>query len=145
MRHVIPPILILLLVAGVLGACSRTPDEQQVRDGISAAASATEQGDARAFGKILSEDFDGNEGELDRQRLLNMLRVQHLRGAKPGVLLGPVSVEKRGGRLVADFTVTLSGGGRVLPDRVGVYKVQTAWKQEGSSWLCYTASWTRKL
>lgn len=145
MRYVIPPFLILLLVVGVLGACTRTPDEQQVRDAIGAAASATEQGDARALGKILSEDFDGNEGELDRQRLVNMLRVQHLRGAKPGVLLGPVSIEKRGERLVADFTVTLSGGGRVLPDRLGVYKVQTAWKQEGSNWRCYSANWTRKL
>lgn len=145
MRHVILPLLILLLVTGVLGACTRAPDEQQVRDAIGTAASAVEQGDARALGKILAEGFDGNGGDLDRSRLLSMLRVQHLRGEKPGVFLGPISIEKRGERLLAEFTVSLSGGGRVLPDRLGVYKVETAWKQEGNDWRCYSATWKRKL
>lgn len=139
MPWVLPALLILL------AACSSTPDEQQIRDAIQTAATAAESADAGAFGDVLSDDFDGNKGELDRSRLINMLRVQRLRGAKPGVLLGPVTIEARGNRYVANFTATLSGGGRILPDRIGVYTIETAWKQVDGDWRCYSATWKRKL
>ncbi|MGA7296416.1 MAG: hypothetical protein WBW92_02750 [Rhodanobacteraceae bacterium] len=137
--------LLLLSFLFTLAACSHTPDEQQVRDAIHAAAAAAEQTDAGDFGDFLSEDFDGNSGRLDRRKLMSMLRLQHFRGDKVSVLLGPLTVEPRGDRMVADFTVTLGGGGRLLPDRLGVYKVQTAWKREDGQWRCYNASWKRNL
>lgn len=129
----------------VLAACTSTPAEQQIREAIEAAATAAEHADAAAFGDVLGNDFDGNHGELDRPRLLNMLRVQRLRGAKPGVLLGPIHIEARGERYVASFTATLTGGGRILPDRIGVYTIETAWKKDSNTWLCYSATWKRKL
>ena len=138
-RHLAP--LLLLLLA----ACSSPPAEQQIRAAIEAAAAAARNADASAFGDLLSEDFDGNQGTLDRQRLMNMLRVQRLRGAKPGVHLGPVRIEARGERYLASFTASLTGGGRILPDRIGVYTIETAWKQVDGDWLCYSATWKRKL
>ena len=137
--------LIAMLLPVLLAACSSTPAEQQIRESLQAAAAAAQAADAGAFGDVLSDEFDGNRGELDRTRLLNMLRVQRLRGAKPCVLLGPISIEARGDRYVTSFTATLSGGGRILPDRIGIYSIETAWKRVNGDWLCYSASWKRKL
>src|SRR3546814_11347657 len=82
---------------------------------------------------------------LDRRRLMAMVGLLKLRGESIGVLLGPVSVEPRGERMVATFTVTLSSGGRLLPDRLGLYRVTSGWRKEGGAWSCYTARWERYL
>jgi len=135
---------LLAMLAISLAGCHRTDAEQQVRESIAAVAEAAEAGSASDIGKALSEDFDGNQGDLDRRGLLNMVRVLTLRGEHIGVTLGPVSVEPRGERLVATFTVSLSSGsGSLLPDRLGVYQVETAWREEQGEWLCYVASWKR--
>lgn len=93
----------------------------------------------------LSDDFDGNAGELDRRSLGNMVRILTLRGEHVGVTLGPVGIEHRGARMVATFTVTLTSGGRLLPDQLGVYRVESAWRNENGKWRCYTASWTHAI
>jgi len=138
--------LLLALFALVLPGCRRTPDEAKVREAITAMAQAAEEGSARGVGASLSEDFDGNGGELDRQRLLGMIRLLALRGEKVGVTMGPVAIEPRGERMVASFTVTLSScSGGLLPERMGLYRVESAWRVEDGSWRCYTASWHRAM
>ena len=137
--------LSLMLALMVLTACHRTPDETQVRAAITSVAEAAEQGVARNVLAPLSEDFDGNGGELDRRALGHLVRVFALRGEHIGVTVGPVAVERRGERLLATMTVTLTGGGRLLPDQAGVYRVQSAWRQQDGRWLCYTATWERAL
>lgn len=137
-------IILVVIALASLSGCSHTPDEQQVRGAIKAAAGAVESTDAGAFGDYLEKDFVGNDGDLDRRRLIGLLRLQHLRGEHVTVLLGPVSIERRGERLLANFTVTLGGGG-LLPDRLGVYRVKSAWRQDSGDWLCYSASWKRVL
>ncbi|CAM5276659.1 hypothetical protein [Rhodanobacter lindaniclasticus] len=140
----VPVVVVLIVLA--LAACHRTPDEEQVRAAITAMAQAAEAGSASGAGEALSEDFDGNAGELDRRRLTGMVRLLSLRGERVGVTMGPVSIEPRGERLVATFTVTLtSGGGRLLPDQLGVYRVTSGWRKEDGEWRCYTASWTRSM
>lgn len=133
------------LMAG-LAACQRPPDEQQVRQAIAAGAKAAEAADAGGFGDVVSDGFDGNEGGFDRRRLLGMLRLMRLRGEHMTVLMGPVSVEPRGQRYVATFTVTLgSGNSRLLPRRLGVYHVTSAWRLENGDWHCYSAHWKRRM
>ena len=135
----------LLWCVAMLGACHRTPDEERIRAAISSTARAAEAGSASGVGEWLSEEFDGNAGELDRRRLIAMVGLLKLRGERIGVVLGPVSVEPRGERLVATFTVTLSSGGRLLPDQLGLYRVTSGWRKEGGDWRCYTASWERSI
>ena len=134
------------LLATSLPACRRTPDEVRIREAIAAIAQAAESGAASDVGKPLSDDFDGNAGELDRRRLTGMVRLLALRGEHIGVTMGPISIEHRGARMLATFTVTLtSSGGRLLPDQLGVYRVESAWRDEDSTWRCYTAKWTREM
>ena len=133
------------LFALSLSACRHTPDEQQVREAITAVAQATEAGAASDVGAPLSDDFDGNAGELDRRGLTNMVRLLALRGEHIGVTMGPVTIEHRGERMVATFTVTLTSGGKLLPDQLGLYQVESAWRMDDDKWRCYMASWKQSM
>jgi hypothetical protein len=144
-RKIFPLSAVLLACVVLLAGCHRTPDEERIRAAITATAQAAEAGSASGVGDSLSEDFDGNTGELDRRRLMAMVGLLKLRGEHVGVVLGPVSVEPRGERMVASFTVTLGSGGRLLPDRLGVYRVTSGWRREGGDWRCYTANWKRSI
>lgn len=136
---------VAFVLSGMLAACRHAPDEARVREAIEASAKAAQQTAASGAVAALSEEFDGNGGQLERKDIANLIRLARLRGERVGVTLGPISVERRGERLVADFTVSLTQGSHLLPDAAGVYQVETAWRREGGEWLCYSASWKRQL
>jgi len=138
-------LLTAMLCAAILPGCRHTPDEVQVREAIAAVAQAAQAGAAGDVVAPLSDDFDGNAGELDRPALANMVRLVALRGEHVGVMLGPVTIEHRGARMVATFEVTLSSGGRLFPDRLGIYQVESAWRKQHGKWRCYTASWKHSM
>ncbi len=135
----------LVVCAMSLAACRHRPDEVQVREAIAAVATAAEAGAAGDVVAPLSDDFDGNAGELDRRSLANLVRLFALRGEHVGVTLGPIGIEHRGARMVATFTVTLTSGSHLLPDQLGLYRVESAWRNEDGKWRCYTASWTHAM
>lgn len=136
---------LIVAVCMVATACHRTPPEEAVRRAVHAAEQAAEQTDAGAFADRLSADFTGNTGEVDRTQLTNLLRLARLRHESVHVLMGPVTVAPRGDRYVVSFTVTLTSGGRLLPEDMGVYDVESAWRREGGEWVCYSATWKRPL
>ena len=138
-------LLLLALCAMVLSSCRHAPDEAQVRTAIASTAQAAEANAAGDVVAALSDDFDDNAGELDRRSLANMVRLFALRGEHIGVTMGPVTIEHRGERMVATFTVTLSSGSHLLPDQMGLYQVESAWRMEDGKWRCYTASWSHSL
>jgi hypothetical protein len=137
-------VLLLGIVIGLL-VYHRTPDEKLIRQSIDAAIQATEQADASALSALLTDDFDGNSGAMTQQDVANPLRLARLRGETLHAVLGPVDVEKRGERYVANFMVTLTSGGKVFPAQLGVYKVEAAWRKDGREWRCYEATWTQQL
>lgn len=138
-------LILLVLSTGGLTACHRTPDEVQVRHSIEAMAGAAKAASAADLVASLSADFDGNGGELDSRSLGNLMRVLSLRGEHVGVIIGPITIEPRGERMLARFTVTLSSGGNLLPDQLGMYAVESAWRVEDGHWRCYSASWKRAM
>lgn len=138
-------LLLAALALTIVSGCRRTPDELQIRSAITAVAGAAEAGSASGVVKFISEDFDGNEGELDRRTLANLVRIATLRGEHIGVTTGPVGIEHRGERIVATFTLTLSSRSRLLPEYMGLYQVQSAWRKLDGAWRCYSASWKRTL
>lgn len=139
-KMLVKPLLCGLLALGV-SACHRTPDESRVRQGIEVAEHAAEHADASALGDVLSDDFDGNAGAMDRRQLLGLLRAAAFRGETIHALTGPITVEQRGDRYLARFTVTLTSGGKLLPAQIGTYNVETAWRKDGREWRCYSATW----
>lgn len=135
----------LCLLLALLTGCRHAPDEERVRDAIAATAEAAEAGKAGDTVAALSDDFDGNAGALDRRALANLVRAYALRGQKVHVLMGPTEVSRRGDRMTATFTVTLTAGAGVLPDNAGAYMVETGWRKEGGEWRCYIATWKPAL
>lgn len=129
----------------LLAACHRTSAEQQVREAIGQAAQAVRDRDAGALDDLLSKDLATPGHDLDRRQLLGMLRLARLRNERVTVLLGPVDIASRGERILGRFTATLGGGGRLLPDRLGVYRVETAWRREDGDWRCYSVRWTKQI
>jgi hypothetical protein len=140
-----PLLSLLVILATTLAGCRHTPDEEQVRQAISATSAAAEAGKPGGTVEALTDDFDGNAGQLDKRGLANLLRVFALRGQKINVLMGPVTVEPRGERMVARFTVTLTAGAGILPDNAGAYDVETGWRKDDGAWRCFTATWTKAL
>lgn len=137
--------MLLVWSMTVFAGCRHAPDEARIREAIARTAQAAEAADPGGVVAAVGENFDGNDGEFDRARLAGIVRLIRLRGDHVGVTLGPVDVTHRGDRLLADFSVTLTSGGRLLPAELGIYKVRTAWRRVDGSLVCYWAHWTRSF
>ncbi len=135
----------VLILLSLIAACHRTLDEEQVRQAIASAATDARNNDADGVLAVVSNDFLGNDGELDRHALKQMLVLRAFRKDSTGVLIGPISVQRQGDRLIATFTLTLTGGkaDSLLPDQADVFAMTTAWKREDGRWRCYSANWRR--
>lgn len=135
------------LLLPALAGCHRMPDEEQVRQAIASAATAARSNEAGGVLDAVSDDFTGNDGDLDRRGLRQLLAVRAFRHDSTGVLIGPIAIEHSGDRLIAHFTLTLTGGkpDSLLPDQAAVYAMTTAWRRDSGHWRCYVATWSRKL
>jgi ketosteroid isomerase-like protein len=135
----------LLPILLVMTACHHEPAEQQVRAAIASAASAARSNDVHGVLAMVSDDFVGDAGDFDKRALHRLLAVRALRQDQTGVLVGPITFERKGDRIVARFNLVLTGGkpGDLLPARSSVHAMTTAWRREGGKWRCYHAEWTR--
>jgi hypothetical protein len=133
---------LLLLSAG----CTRTPDEQRIREAVEAMRRAIVEHSPRAFLAHVSDDFVGNDATIDKAALGNLLRVEVLRNDQVGVMLGPIDVELDGDRATVRVAATFTGGsGGLLPERGSVYSISSGWKRNGSDWVCLSAKWQQQL
>jgi hypothetical protein len=140
-----PWIALAFLLMVALAGCRHTPDEERVRNAVAATVEGAEAGKASDTVEALTDDFDGNAGQLDKRSLANLVRLYAVRGQSIRVLVGPTTIEPRGDRIVATFTVTLAAGVGVLPDNAGAYQVETGWRKESGEWRCFTATWKKAL
>ena len=138
-----------LALAGLLillAACSRTPDEERIRQTITAMREAIEAHTPRAFMAHVDDDFVGNDAGIDKAALANILRVEVLRNDQVGATLGPIDVELQDDRATVRVTATFTGGsGGLLPERGSVYSITSSWKRKGSEWVCFRAKWEQEL
>ncbi|MGH8145896.1 MAG: hypothetical protein ACREPY_06140 [Rhodanobacteraceae bacterium] len=134
---------LLLPVLLAMAACHHTPAEQQIRAAIASAASAARDNDVHGVLGVVSDDFAGHDGDFDKHALHRLLAVRALRQDKTGVLVGPITFERKGDRIIAHFNLVLTGGkpGDLLPEQSSVYAMTTAWRREDGDWRCYHASW----
>lgn len=128
----------------VIGAaCARQPDADAIRTAITEMAGAAQAQRSADLLAWISEDFTGNDGEVDRAQLVNLLRAQLLGHRAIGVSLDAINVELSGDRATARFDATLSdASGRWLPDRSEVLRFVTGWRRERGTWRCYNAHWS---
>jgi len=137
--------VVLSLAIGMLAACHHVPAEQQVRQAIESAAAAARANEPSDVLAVVSDDFIGNDGDLDKRGLHRLLALRALRQDRTGILLGPITFERKGDRILARFKLVLTGGkpGDLLPDQSSIRTMTTAWRREDGKWRCYSAKWSR--
>jgi hypothetical protein len=137
MRWIIMTVMALVCAT----ACSHPPDAEAIRATIAAAAENHRDTDVMAH---VSDDFTGNDGEVDHEQLGRLLRAQLLAARSLDVRLGTISVEMLGDRAVARFDVTVTDtSGRWFENRETQLKFDTGWRRERGEWRCYNAHWQR--
>lgn len=137
--------VVLACFALVLAACARPPDEVRIREAIEAMQNAAEARHADGVLVYISDDFTGQTGEVNRESLARILKIEFLRKDGISVALGPVTVEIDGDRAIAKFEMTLGDRSqRWLPSGTETYAVTSGWRREGSQWICYNASWSQR-
>lgn len=131
-------------IVAIAAGCSRPPDEVQIRNSIETMRSAAEARQPAGVTEEIAEDFTGNNGEIDRDGLSRLLKLQLLRNDSIGVAMGNIDVAVDGDRATAKFDVTFSDASRRwLPGGRETYAVVSGWRREGRRWICYNASWTQ--
>lgn len=141
-----PTKIVLLCVLALLAACARTSDEQRIRETMALMQQELEARNPRAFMAHIAEDFIGNDANVDRDALHNLLRAEVLRNESLGVTLGPVAIEIQDDRATARLTATFTGGsGGLLPEHGAVYEITSGWRRNGREWVCFSARWEQKL
>ena len=136
--------VMLACLALVLTACARPPDEVRIRDAIESMQKAAEARHADGVLAYIGDDFTGQAGEVNREGLARMLKLEFLRKDGISVALGAISVEIDGDRAIAKVDMTLGDRSqRWLPSGTETYAVVTGWRREGNQWICYNASWSQ--
>ena len=137
---------LVLSLAMILPACSRTPPEQALRDTVGELQQAIDDRDAGEVENFLAADFVGNDG-LDRTAARRMATAIFLQHRQVGASIGPLDLELTdASHATIRFTAALSGGsGRLLPDSAQVYEVRTGWRLEDDAWRITSAEWTPGL
>ena len=142
------PIRVLLTawLVLLLGACSVSDREQQLRQQISALQEAIDRRDVGDVEALLADDFVGNEG-MDRRGARQLAAAVFLRHREVAARIGPVEVELRGqDDAVARFPVLATGGsGGLLPESGQAYQVETGWRLIDGEWKLRNASWKPAL
>jgi len=135
-------VVALALWVGLAG-CAKEPDEQALRDTVSALQAAVERRDADAVEDLLADDFIGSGG-LDRDGARRLAGLVFLRHREIGTTLGPLEVEMHGARASVRFTAVVTGGGpRALPDAARIYRMETGWRIDDGEWRLTSADCER--
>jgi len=136
-------VLCLLAALVLAAACSRPPDEVRIRGAIESMKTAAEARRPSGVLEHLADDFTGNNGEVDREGLAQLLSIQFLRSDAIGVDVGPIAVALDEDRAVAKFDIAVSDRSRRwLPSGSETYAIVSGWRREGSGWICYNATWS---
>lgn len=137
-------LMLLLVFAFVLAACSRTPPEESLRRTIGQLQASIEKRDAEDLADGIAEDFIGPDG-MDRKAARRLAALIFFRNKQVGVTLGPLEIEMVQGGATVHCTAALTGGSGMLPTSGQVYDVTSQWRQEGDEWKLVSAEWEPKL
>ncbi|MCB1552951.1 MAG: hypothetical protein KDJ14_04005 [Xanthomonadales bacterium] len=133
-------LLVLLALMGSVG-CSRTPDEQALRDAFDAMLAAAEARKPDDFMEHVADDFASGKG-VDRQQLHRILIVQFMRNQSVSVTTSPLEITVDGKRAEMAFKIFVTGSsGGWIPERAEGYSIHTLWRFEDGDWLVEFADW----
>ena len=138
------PLLVAVLLIAAFSACSPPLTvSQQVIATIREMEIRLENGERRPFISHVAEDFNGQNGQLNRQELQRLVIYQLNRHQRLHVQLFPISVVETSEETAsAKFRALITGGPGWIPDQGQLYDFETLWRYEGGEWLLTSANWT---
>jgi len=137
------PLLVAVLLMAAFSACSPPLTvSQQVIAAIREMETRIENGERRQFIKHVSEDFSGQNGQLNRQQLMGLVIYQLNRHQRLHAQLFPISVNETGEQTAsAKFRALITGGRGWIPDQGQVYDFETLWRYQDGEWKLTSANW----
>lgn len=143
MSRGLTPLLVAVLLIAAFSACSPPLTvSQQVIAAIREMETRIEDGERRQFIKHVSEDFSGQNGQLNRQQLMGLVIYQLNRHQRLHAQLFPISVNETGEETAsANFRALITGGPGWIPDQGQLYDFETLWRYQGGEWKLTSANW----
>ena len=143
-RHGLGIGLATLLV--LLVGCTRSSDEQQLREVMTAMQEAIERRDPGDVMDHVADDFSAPSANMERRQLHDLLRLQVLRNERIGVSWATREIRVDGQRATVSVIATFTGsGGGWLPERGSIYRVDSGWRKDDGNWKLVHANWERSL
>ena len=135
-------ILAALLIAAFSACSPPLTVSQQVIAAIREMETRIEKGERRQFIRHVSEDFSGQNGQLNRQELQRLVIYQLNRHQRLHAQLFPISVNETDAETAsAKFRALITGGPGRIPDQGQLYDFETLWRYESGEWKLTSANW----
>jgi len=136
-------LLVALLSAGLHNCSKPLTVEQQVIAMIREMETRIEAGERRPFMSHITEDFNGQNGLLNRAELQRFVLLQLNRHQRLHAQLMPIHVSETGdGTAAANFKALITGGPNWIPDSGQIYEFETHWIKQDDEWMLQRANWT---
>lgn len=124
----------------LLAGCSKTPDEQQIRNAIDEIESAVQNRQTGPVLEHLADNFRGPH-DMDTRQVRQLMAVHYLRNQNINVVLAGMQVEISGINARVSFNAAVTGGAGMLPERLRYYDIDTQWRKLDGDWLIIRADW----
>jgi ketosteroid isomerase-like protein len=137
---------LLLVIAFVLAACSRTDPEKALRNAVSEIEAAVKSKDTAKFASYLADDFARTgSGGMNKQEARRTVAAVLL--TNPNVYMNVTikNVSITGDNATATMVVVAGGGSGIIPERAQSWDFTTKWRYESNKWLVYSADWKELL
>ena len=143
-RRVFPTLAVAVLCI-VLGACTRSDPERELRAAIAQMAQAVERRAPADLLDHLADDFTRESEAFVKSDVKRMLAGVLLRNEKISVTAVVTSIEIDGDRARTRVRVVATGGSGLLPERGQTWDFEAAWRREKGTWRVFNAEWREGL
>ena len=140
MQSLFRPIGLVACVVTMLVACSRTTDEQAIRQALDDMTQAIEMKEPARLLDYVAMNFRGPES-MGRGDVRRMMAYQFTRNENIKLFMTGLSIEVKGQQAHARFHATLTGALGLLPERLQYYAVDLEWWKDKKQWSVISADW----
>lgn len=134
---------VLVVAALFLGACGKTPDEEQIAQNIAAMKEAVERKEFTDIADYLHDSFVANDrmNAGDVKQLLHMYGMQHSRIGATIISSKTTMDLVYTDRAESILSVVVTGSSGRLPSDGSVRTVTLEWVKQSGDWLVRKANW----
>ena len=131
----------LLFLALAATACTRTSDEDQIKQNLDQAIEAVKARQPKKVVEHLTKDFVGQE-QMSTEDVRRFMIAQFFRNQKINIVTTGLNITVDSAQQAhASFRVVVTGGMDWIPDRLDYYQVETDWVKQDGDWLIRAAKW----